>query len=207
MRKSLRGVLAKIDHWFGWFVERFGPPDPRAHEDYQLALEDPALPQTDADLSSLPQFADRKYREAKEVFDALDRKATALFGIATTLATLLVGSLTTGRVSLFFASFPLLVFLLAMFCALRVQLPALYPGMFSIRRAVEHATSGTLDAELIAVTHRAVVAFRVVTDWKSRMIAWSTMLIALGLLLVVPMAAAVSQGVTQATSSQSSVSK
>ena len=183
-------LIERLVRWrngsFEWLVGHFGPPDPRADERYKDALkwDKECIDSIGADAcKTLEAYAARKYEETKAAFDSADRKATALFGIGVTLNTVLIGAVFTDRVSFWIALVPLICLFISMFCALRVPLPAMFPGLITIRRAVQHVADGeNLTVQITKTTERAIVAMQVVIAWKADLITWSTLLIVAGLL-------------------------
>jgi hypothetical protein len=149
------------------FTPKPQPPyDQQWQEDQTWYIQ--ATAKEGLDYDELKKYADAKYTELNEAFDALDKKAEWFFGIAFGSAGAAILAFQSWKLSPVICAPALASLFFAMMFAMRARMPMLKPTTMSIRDAIRVAENDPVwKLRMIASTHCATSGLRRVTDWKS----------------------------------------
>jgi hypothetical protein len=150
--------------------QRLFPPKPQPPYDSkdEHAWYSQATAKEGIDYDELKRYADAKYVELNEAFDAIDKKAEWFFGIAFGSAGAAIVAFHSWKLSPVICSPSLACLFVAMLLAMRARMPMSRPTTMSVRDAISVAENDPAwKLRMIASTHCAVAGMFCVTNWKS----------------------------------------
>ena len=142
-------------------------------------------PRADADYDTVADYAAQKYDEARERYEAQEKKIEWLFGLAAAATGLLV-AFPDRLKSPFGACLPSFVaFLTSMALSLWARLPGVFPSGLAVRSAIQLVRYNRPPKPWIAASqHCAIKAQQLIISWKTDHIQGAVFFLLLGLVFL-----------------------